>query len=242
MNKKFVSRTEISSVLGVDRRTFSSYCSGKRPITNIGIRKKLLEITGIETFKSDISNVRDGILLTTWADLHIITRSNRKNKDNDQEHDISIQPNTVSNNGLYDADKSSPDIATDLRNWFNNQHVWKTQKEIAENIGISNSGMKKVFQGLKKPEGSVKQKLYEMTQLECFRKSEHDESVSVVGEKNISSEEDNGHVENTKICANRTNIPIYEIDISFNEKSEYTKKMKIPIHEINVCMVEIKIR
>ena len=59
-------------------------------------------------------------------------------------------------------------MAVELRKWFNNQHRWKTQKELADDIGIPYSTLKKIFQGTREPKGQYKQKLYEITKLPCF--------------------------------------------------------------------------
>lgn len=228
MEKKFASRIEVASILGIDRRTFSSYCTGKGRITNINMRKKLFDITGIETFKSHTPDTRDSVLLTAWADLYIEAPSNRKNGDKQNGKD-----GDVAKNG-HDSTIGDVDIAVELRNWFNNQYIWKTQKEIAEHIGTSNSVIKKVFQGLKRPEGIIKQKLYDMTKLECFRDNKHE----IIEEKNV--DEDNISIDNMKISIDKMEIPIYEVETSIDKQNGHTKKMKIPIHEVKTLIIEIK--
>lgn len=232
MEKKFASRIEVASILGIDRRTFSSYCTGRGRITNINMRKKLFDITGIETFKSYTPNVQDSILLTAWADLNIEAPSNRKNGDKHNGKGCDVTKNGC-DTIIGDIHKPFLGISIDLKNWFDNQYIWKTQKEIAEHIGISNSGIKKVFQGLKKPEGIVKQKLYDMTQLECFREDEQD----INKEKNICTDEDNISMVDMN---DKMDIPIYEFETSIDKKNGYTKKMKIPIHEVKTLVIEIK--
>jgi transcriptional regulator with XRE-family HTH domain len=218
VNKKFVSRTEVANILDIDRRTFSNYCIGTRKIINIGIRKKLFELTGIETFNSNCPDPRDHVLLSTWVDIHIEYPSHRKVGYND----IAAKEGQK---GM-----SFFDMATDLRNWFNNQYTWKTQKEIAEYIGISHSAIKKVFQGIKKPEGVTKQKLYEITKLECFRDEKQKKTVL----------EEETYVSKTKFI-NKMNIPIYEIERSVDKENGHTKNLKIPIHDIKTRIVEITI-
>ena len=257
MDKKFASRTEIANILDIDRRAFSNYCIGTRKITNIDIRKKLFDLTGIETFKSDTPDARDNVLLSMWADKYIEYPSHRKGGfkyDATKNAEIalgnskaSIEGVCISTDNKYNTvvvpkkvdlkviitDKNRPfvDIATDLRNWFNNQHTWKTQKEIAENIGVSHSAIKKVFQGVKKPEGSAKQKLYDMTKLECFRDEKQ--------EKIVHNEEKKIYVNKTSTFVDKMNIPIYEVEISIDKESRYTKNLKIPIHDIKTRIVEI---
>lgn len=278
MDKKFASRIEVASILGIDRRTFSGYCTGRRQITNVDMRKKLFGLTGIETFKSDTLDTQDSVLLTIWADLYVETPSNRKNDDKHDDKDDSVAQNdhetvvkdskasvecieipvdghkcdtvatrkkedlkvlTTGKNDLGGVDRPFLDIATDLRNWFNNQHIWKTQKEIAEHMGISHSGIKKVFQGVKKPEGIIKQKLYDMTQLECFRDDKQEKSAHIE-EKNVCTDEDNVHIDDTNVCVDKIGIHIYEVETSIDKKNGHTKKMKIPIHEVKTRIIEIK--
>jgi len=249
MAKKFASRVDVASILGINRRTFSNYCTGRRQVTNIDVRKKLFDITGIENFKSDTPDTQDSVLLTIWADLHIETPSNRKNDDKHDGKDDNVEGLTskkedlivlkTDKNNLGGIDRPFVDIATDLRNWFDNQYLWKTQKEIAEYVGSSHSKMKKIFQGIKKPEGDIKQKMYEITQLECFRDDDQEKSERFE-EKNISTGEDSVHIDDANVCVNKIGIPIYEVETSIDRKNGHTKKMHIPIHEVKIQVTEIK--
>jgi methyl-accepting chemotaxis protein len=249
MAKKFASRVDVASILGINRRTFSNYCTGRRQVTNIDVRKKLFDITGIENFKSDTPDTQDSVLLTIWADLHIETPSNRKNDDKHDGKDDNVEGLTskkedlivlkTDKNNLGGIDRPFVDVATDLRNWFDNQYLWKTQKEIAEYVGSSHSKMKKIFQGIKKPEGDIKQKMYEITQLECFRDDDQEKSERFE-EKNISTGEDSVHIDDANVCVNKIGIPIYEVETSIDRKNGHTKKMHIPIHEVKIQVTEIK--
>lgn len=269
MDKKFASRTEVASILGIDRRTFSNYCTGRRHATNVDTRKKLFDLTGIEAFQSDTPDVQDGALLTIWADLYIESYVHRKKDDKRNNKEIDVAKNddviidepktsaegtdvstndnkdetvaqkedltvvTAGKNSLGGINRPSLDIAADLRNWFNNQHTWKTQKEIADRVGASHTSMKKVFQGVKTPEGIIKQKLYELTQLECFRDDKQEKSVCVEEVNNVP-------IDDKDVCVDKIGVPLYEVKTSIDKKNGNTKKMNIPIHEVKVQIVEVK--
>jgi predicted nucleic acid-binding Zn-ribbon protein len=278
MDKKFASRTELAYILNINRRAFSSFCTGKRRITNVDVRKKLFDLTGIEFFRSDVPNIEESILLTKWVDTFVLQSSSRKNgkmhdnkynnvAKNDQEdivndskisaedqdasmvdhkYDIIVEPKkeelkvlTEEKNSLGGVVRPFIDIASELRNWFNNQQTWKTQKEIADRVGISHSGMKRLFQGRRAPEGVVKQRLYDMTQLECFREDQQ-EKGEYTDETEIVKEETNVSVDKDIVCTDSTNLIIYELETSIDKKNGHTKRMKIPVHEVRTRIVSVK--
>lgn len=172
MEKKFKSRVEIADLLGIPRTTFVSYYTGQHHVVNPDIRKKLFDLTGIESYKSDKHDTQEGNLLKEWINsvVETLPRKGDINKDSQQEDSI----HTGTDNNLGNGSRPFLNMASDLRNWFNNQHQWTTQKEFADHIGVSHSGMKKIFQGIREPKGIVKQKLYELTRLECFRDIDQD--------------------------------------------------------------------
>lgn len=161
MDNKFRSKSEIADLLGIPRNTFVSYYTGYRQIATPENRKKLFELTGIESFKSEKPNKQEGGLLKVWVDSVI---------------DIKAKPKTLRE---FNNSSSKPflEIATELRNWFNNQHQWETKKEFADFIGASRSTMKKVFLGVREPKGDVKHKLYDITKLTCFKNDQNQQLV-----------------------------------------------------------------
>lgn len=161
MDNKFRSKSEIADLLGIPRNTFVSYYTGYRQIATPENRKKLFELTGIESFKSEKPNKQEGGLLKVWVDSVI---------------DIKAKPKTLRE---FNNSSSKPflEIATELRNWFNNQHQWETKKEFADFIGASRSTMKKVFLGVREPKGDVKHKLYDITKLTCFKNYQNQQLV-----------------------------------------------------------------
>lgn len=160
MDNKFRSKSEIADLIGIPRKTFVSYYTGHRQIAGLDNRKKLFELTGIESLKSEKPNEQEGNLLKTWIDSVI---------------EIKTKQETFRESKKFNNSSRRPffEMATELRNWFNNQHQWETKKEFADFIGASRSTMKKIFLGVREPKGDVKQKLYDITKLACFKDNQN---------------------------------------------------------------------
>jgi transcriptional regulator with XRE-family HTH domain len=171
MDKKFRTRQEIANLIGISSKTFCSYYTGHCQIANPATRKKLLELTGIESFRSEKPNRQEGILLGDWVDSVVLRKggTDKKKTETLPEH---VETMTKTPDNLSNVSRPFLDMASELRNWFNNQNRWTTQKEFAEYLGIPRSTMKKIFQGIREPKDTFKQKLYEITQLASFKDTE----------------------------------------------------------------------
>ena len=59
----------------------------------------------------------------------------------------------------------------EFRKWFSKQTRFKTQKELAEYLGMPYSSLKMFFQGRSFPKGEIQEKLYELTGIELLNLS-----------------------------------------------------------------------
>ena len=137
--KQFKRIKEIARQIEISYSTLGHYLKGRK-IQNKEHRQKLYELTGIEIFK-----VKDVPAKIPPEDEEIISK---RAKESERLH---------------------IDMASELRNWFYGQDRWSSQKEFAGYLGIPYSSLKKMFQGRRIPKGAAKQRLYEVTQLNCFK-------------------------------------------------------------------------
>ena len=75
------------------------------------------------------------------------------------------------NSSLFYPSEKRPYLAfaEELRSWFTKQKRWETQKEIAEYLGIPYSSFKKYFQGRSIPKGEIRDKLFQITDIELLK-------------------------------------------------------------------------
>lgn len=211
MDNKFKFKSEIADRIGIPRKTFASYYTGHRSIATPDNRKKLFKLTGIESFKSEKPNSQEAILLRTWVDS-VIDKSKKETPQGDK---------------TFSDSSSRPflDTASELRNWFANQHQWNSKKEFADFLGISRTLMKKIFLGVKEPKDDAKQKLYDITKLACFK------DVTDVGTENPQK--------NGDIIRNRIQENLAQINIKYknkNFKKGMYAKYSDPKRQISISM------
>ncbi len=75
-------------------------------------------------------------------------------------------------------ERSYMDFAEELRKWFSKQNRWKTQREMAEYLGVPLGTFKGFFQGRKFPKGVTRKKLFEVTGIKMLEIDEAELSPS----------------------------------------------------------------
>ena len=71
------------------------------------------------------------------------------------------------------------DLAFKLRKWFSEQKKWKTQKEMAKEIGIPEKILNKFFNGVDFPKNENKEILYKSTKIELLAPQKTNKRVSI---------------------------------------------------------------
>jgi len=102
------------------------------------------------------------------------------------------------------------EIKNALAEWFANQKQWTTRKQFANSIGIPYSTLKKYFSGVHFPSGKNLQKLYNATNLNCFKQKSKTQS----DQKSINKE-----------AINKSEI-VKRLLFILNEELEYFKNGK----------------
>ncbi len=101
--------------------------------------------------------------------------SERKKPDSDLINKIIIMTEfeKQNSNNYYPSEKRPYlKFTEEFRIWFSKQKRWKTQKELADFLGMPYSSFKKFFQGRSFPKGDIRKKLYQITNIEMLKSDE----------------------------------------------------------------------
>jgi len=127
-------------------------------IQNQNVFKDRYEIAQyLHISKSHLNNIINGRRKTTSDILtKIVIMTEFKNEKNSE---------------LFYPSEKRPylNFTEELRSWFAKQKKWKTQKEIAEYLGIPSSSFRKYFQGRSIPKGEMREKLFQITGIEQLK-------------------------------------------------------------------------
>jgi len=88
-----------------------------------------------------------------------------------------------------ESDRPFKVLADELQRWYHRQERWKTQKEIAQYLGVDNSYVSKFFMGKMFPVGEIRQRLYTITTIDILKPEEIQSIAAITSRSDMNHSE-----------------------------------------------------